>query len=540
MTEAATRLYISPFNPSLLDNVLGPAIRPLAKDVSFHTIETFPENNYGYVTLPGMEADKLKKKLNGSILKGRKMKVEVARPQPLKRKEIDDDMADGAPSCSPSNSKKRKTEDGVLEGYELPQHRQVKRGWTEPASAKKEKKKKNKADKETDKEGKKPKAQAKSKYTDHAECLFRTRVPPNKVHEGVKVKKSKKRKASPDEVVIHEFAKTITHPSFIKSSADSGSMTAMFDEEKGWIDQNGNVQEAVPEKVRKPSFQPGKKDDVKEKPSRMKSRSSVEPPQEASQNAESSGETTSSNSPESTDSSLDTESDIREQVHDAESDEPTSEEELIGSEDEELEVPPDAVRSPKTNRESSVDSAGSSNSSSVAIAQDSDERENGKNSTASNQDQSVHPLEALFKRPAGSDAKPSEGANTGFSFFGNDDVDEEEEDTAMYSGELVTPSTKQDRQSRLIRSGAPTPDTALAKHIKLLADASDEDMEDAFDAVTPVKSNPVKPQAEESDFVKWFWEHRGENNRAWKKRRRDAAKEQRQRENRRKGLRGRN
>jgi hypothetical protein len=36
----------------------------------------------------------------------------------------------------------------------------------------------------------------------------------------------------------------------------------------------------------------------------------------------------------------------------------------------------------------------------------------------------------------------------------------------------------------------------------------------------------------ESDFQKWFYEHRGETNRAWKKRRKVAAKETRQRENR--------
>ena len=38
---------------------------------------------------------------------------------------------------------------------------------------------------------------------------------------------------------------------------------------------------------------------------------------------------------------------------------------------------------------------------------------------------------------------------------------------------------------------------------------------------------------EESTFRKWFYEHRGDNNRAWKKKRREAKKVQRQRENRR-------
>jgi hypothetical protein len=38
---------------------------------------------------------------------------------------------------------------------------------------------------------------------------------------------------------------------------------------------------------------------------------------------------------------------------------------------------------------------------------------------------------------------------------------------------------------------------------------------------------------EESAFSKWFWEKRGDNNRAWKKRRREALRDVRKRENKR-------
>jgi hypothetical protein len=56
---------------------------------------------------------------------------------------------------------------------------------------------------------------------------------------------------------------------------------------------------------------------------------------------------------------------------------------------------------------------------------------------------------------------------------------------------------------------------------------------------TPITRSETKAGLkEDSEFTKWFWENRGDNNRAWKKRRRDAAKEQRQRENRRKGMKG--
>ena len=39
-------------------------------------------------------------------------------------------------------------------------------------------------------------------------------------------------------------------------------------------------------------------------------------------------------------------------------------------------------------------------------------------------------------------------------------------------------------------------------------------------------------EKEESEFGKWFWENRGDNNRAWKKRRRDGLKTKRLKENR--------
>jgi len=118
--------------------------------------------------------------------------------------------------------------------------------------------------------------------------------------------------------------------------------------------------------------------------------------------------------------------------------------------------------------------------------------------------------------------------------------------------EPMTPFTKRDLQSRGLRSAAPTPDTAMPTRATFWNDTSDKEMEDGDDAlenpdsqipytpsrVTSVPGSQQAKKAEESDFAKWFWENRGENNRAWKRRRRDAAKEKRQRENRRKGMKG--
>jgi len=136
-----------------------------------------------------------------------------------------------------------------------------------------------------------------------------------------------------------------------------------------------------------------------------------------------------------------------------------------------------------------------------------------------------------------------------------------------------TPFTRQDLQWRGLRSAAPTPDTAAigrrfsfpwardnaeedddddgagGAELKVntranaaLQAVSEEEMDADVDAnATPLGHKVAKEgeeegqQGEESEFSKWFWEHRGENNRAWKKRRREALKAERQRENRRTG-----
>lgn len=106
MTETTVRLHITPLTPDILPAVLPPSLRQTATDISFHTVPTFPENSYGYVTLPSMDAEKIKKKLNGSILKGKKFKVEAARPS---KRERDADEADtGAGSEEKKEKKKSK------------------------------------------------------------------------------------------------------------------------------------------------------------------------------------------------------------------------------------------------------------------------------------------------------------------------------------------------------------------------------------------------------------------------------------------------
>ncbi|GAD95985.1 suppressor protein SRP40 [Paecilomyces variotii No. 5] len=533
MTETTKRLHITPLTPELLDSVLAPSVRSSAADISFHSIETFPENSYGYVTLPAMEADKLKKKLHGSILKGKKFKVEEARPRKRSREEEKEEEAVGKqPTPEKKKSKKRKSENGVLEGHELPSDRHVKRGWTEPASAKREKR--QKGDKKRQKDDKKPKTQAKSKYTENAECLFRTKTPANRTSvepDQKKEKKSKKNKA-PDEVTIHEFSKTVTYPSFLRADAGSKTVTTEFVEGKGWVDSEGNVKEPVSEKITKSSKKPGQKEGVKATVKSKKGPSDTTPSKKKATKAEESSEESGTDWTSSSGSSSDDDS------SDSESEEEVSDE-----------ISDDESEKSTASSEENKKTLTHENNSPVADSDD-DEVDDSKEDNTTDEKTEVHPLEALFKRPAPKDKVEKEKVseeNTQFTFFGGDDLEDEDGDVQMTAIEPQTPFTKRDLQERGLRSAAPTPDTALHNRTTLIShdneDEGDEEMDDDEYYEWSSKKDTEKADAsgpkDESDFAEWFWEHRGENNRSWKKRRRDAAKEKRQRENRKKGMKGR-
>jgi hypothetical protein len=510
-----------------------------------------------------MEADKLKKKLNGSILKGKKLKVEAARDDPSKKKtKTDDDAAET--STKPERTSKRKAEDSVLDGYELPADRKVKRGWTEPAGAKKFKKLTK-----AEKEARVSKPQSKSKYTEKAECLFKTKTPPNKTSDAAskKAAKSKKLKA-PNEVVVHEFSQTVSHPSFLKSTTGSKLVTAGFEEGKGWVDQDGNVQQPESKKVRTAEYHPGKRDGAKERA--VKKRKKSPSPVDVSEKEDQDSDWTSSSGPSDSESS-DSESDA-----DSDSDldaSSSSDASSVSRHEKEDSVSDTQVDKPAVEKNATVESDAQSDDSSSEDNEDGEDDQSDSDDDSSEADsetplpaskatedtaeaKDVHPLEALFKR-AGPDEKLSLDTSNTFSFFtGNDDDIEDEEEAPPQSLGPLTPYTKRDRQIRDMRSGAPTPDTAVFPRHKLLLAQSDkdededEDMDDAEDGyahgqapeATPSKirvASSSDQQPEESDFVKWFWEHRGENNRAWKRRRREVAKDKRQRENRRKGMKGR-
>lgn len=499
------RLHISPLNPTLLAALIPPAALKDAKDISYHTLETFPERNYGYVELPRSEAEKMKTKYNGSILKGAKVHIEEAREK-KQRPETND---------TPPDSDKRKhkrvkstvREDGVLPGFELPADRQVQRGWTTPASQSK-----------TGKTPKDKKLKPQTSSFTSKECLFKTTLPAHvasanasKPEPKSKSGKRKREGKIKEQVVVHEFSNTTKQPSFIRdASAGKGTkIVSEFVEGKGWVDEKGGLIEDV--QVR-----------------RSKKRAAAQRESEAVSEGAQAPEPQITNSV----------SRKRSQIVKVENKQPTP------NVDDETSS---SGTSSGTESSEEDDESVSSNENDESAAENADGTPNGGIIA-----KDIHPLEAIFKRPkqkiSPETPKPSLKVSTSFNFF-EPDADDATGPPAMPQ----TPFTQQDFQERRQRSAAPTPDTAAPgktfSRLWLNDDGEDDlasegSLEDADaqlgkstelhdgESTSNTGEAAERPQ---SEFAKWFWEHRGETNRAWKKRRREAAKENRHRENKRHG-----
>ncbi|KPM42887.1 hypothetical protein AK830_g3666 [Neonectria ditissima] len=527
-----TRLHISPLDPELLKVALPASVAPHARNISYHSIETFPEKRYGFIDLPTMDAEKLKKKLHNSVLKGNKLRVEKARPekqepsgeldkayeedQERKQKRKAKKYADVG-----EGSKKRKRNREVVEGVVLTD-RQVKRGWTEPAD---QRRKKSKKDKESDKDGKttEKKKRLKSKYTDQDECLLKTTLPANAVANatGDNLPKKRKKKSNTREVTVHEFEKTTRFPSFLKTSApESQSKTATeFVEGKGWVDEDGEVVEAA---RARPPPKP-----ATPKPKKSKAAKKVVETLDDDGSTSSSGTSSSgTSSDEESDEELEKEEAVKDDSASVSShDKPPAESEHT--------TPISAIKGDNARPMSSS----SSRSLTIKIPP-----------PLTPSATKVHPLEALYKRPKPEDdgtetpvAKQAEP----FSFF---DAEDEEEPAADQRNPPMTPFSRQDFEWRSTRSAAPTPDTAHPTRMRNFwnskgddddDDDDDDDAEmdddvDGMDGVMDGEDGPGGdgvPAAGSNEFQSWFWENRRDLNRSWMNRRKTAAKEKRHRDN---------
>lgn len=484
-----------------------------------------------------MEAEKIKKRLHGSILKGSKIHVEAARTEKSCKKTRQEEVADeGGTSAKKVKKPKAKREEGVLPGYELPENRKVKRGWTEPPS------KDNKASKRgRDKSEEKTKPK-KSSFTDRLpECLFKTSVPPNatNVEKTSRVRDGKVRKTKRGDsnriTVVHEFENATKHTRFLRNdkNTDGSKPISKFVDDVGWVDEEGNVVEPVPHARRSkkkvdttPILSDGKpskgKEDKRSTDGPATSRTPAIEDDETSSSGISSSE---SDSEVDNDSSSSTASPVLENnsVADFKPLKTTSDSNLT----------PKQTRTPPH---------------SLSITRSSATPPPSSPQPAKHE---IHPLEALFKRPSHSQSHPQTPKKPTLELhtFFSDVVDQDHETTNGTTKVLVpqTPFTQQDFRQRRQRSAAPTPDTAMVGRgfgFGFGGDESsndeegvDEEAESEDNSSTPLgnkKSGEVGGEKgkEESEFSKWFWEHRGETNRAWKKRKREVGKEKRKRENR--------
>ncbi|KAL2022040.1 hypothetical protein VTK56DRAFT_6280 [Thermocarpiscus australiensis] len=502
------RLHVSPLDPELLKVILSSALLPKARNISYHTIETFPEKRYGFLELPNDDADKLRKKLNGAVLKGVKIRIERARPSGIPAPLGEEAMAKEKKERK-EKPKKRKRGAEELSGVVLEDGRKVKRGWTTADEPKEKRPKKNK-EKYEKKGNKEKKKQAKSKYTDHAECLVKTVLPPN-VATSTEAGSSKNKKKKSREVTVHEFEKTTKFPTFLKTAASAGRPRTplQFVDEQGWVDEGGNLVEAV--KTRPP-------------PTSRVSSSNKDRLQETGPD-----EQTAMSSSDSDSESEESQPDIPAPAGD---DNPAS----MAAESEASPPSPSSKSDPPRPR-----SSGTTKDLSIKIP------------PATPNGHEVHPLEALYKHPQQPNGQVTASDTQGFSFFadGNDE-DDLEEDGGADAGDTssiqvpLTPFTRQDLELRGIRSAAPTPDTAHPNRRFKPWESDDEsgegeDEDPAYghheDDQKDLSSNTAAAQAAEDDgkaqseFQRWFWENRGDLNRAWRKRRKLAGKEKRYREN---------
>ncbi|WYZ35811.1 hypothetical protein EsH8_X_000458 [Colletotrichum jinshuiense] len=565
-SSAYTRLHITPFDQDLLKIIVPSAALPKARNISYHTIDTFPEKRYGFVDLPEVDAEKLKKKLNGAVLKGAKMRIDKARPaedyMPVADQE-ETGKKRKKKSKDKEERKKQKIDHNVVEGFEL-RDRKVKRGWTVPEEAKIREKKSNK-DKEkkekNDKKDKTKKREERSKYTDKEECLLKTKLPSKlpatapptttATTEPEDESERKKRKKKAKEVVIHEFEKTTKFPTFLKAAkpAPAASLTTEFVEGKGWVDAEGNVIETA--KTRRTATAPVAESKA---PKRAKAPKAPTPPPQTQDDDTTSSSGTSSEEDTSSDESSDEETETVKadpvtpakqtskpppatEDNDTSSDDTSSDDDSSDSDEEmgdadKVSVPAvlDSPLSAMKTEASRPRSAGSNVSLTIKIPPPGTPAQ-------------VHPLEALYKRPkpSGDQSPQPQKEAEPFSFFGGGGDDLEEEEHAAPASQLpMTPFTAQEFEWRNVRSAAPTPDTAHPNHTKPFwaignegdDDEDDEETREEIEATLNAERNAeAEGSAPTGEFQKWFWDNRRNLNQSWMKRRKTASKEKRHKDN---------
>jgi hypothetical protein len=542
--KGTVRLHVKPLDAELLSAILPVSIRSKAENISYHSLEAFPESRYGFFELPVAEAERLRRRLHGSVLKGVKIRIETARLSTMAPPDgaaVTNDTGDRRNDVNARKEKsvnkkdrkrKRKRDGAELPGALLEEGRKVQRGWTavenpsQSGERRREKKRQRSKDRDNGyvvgEKADRKKKRAKSQFRDEPECLFKTTLP-----NGAAVDAGKRRKQhSTRETVIHEFEKTTKLPTFLKTTdtASTDNKPLEYVDGRGWVNGVGKVVE----EARTTRLRHSRRKEVNEVTVDPNATGPDEPPQ-ADKTA------------------------VEQHT--------TAEEPAAMSK-----VPFFAVPAKPTKTTSAAEpvsilkssparpkSSGSARSLRIKIPPPPSAP--AMTSTAAltaAEKNDVHPLEAIYKRSRfgknGVDAEATEE----FSFFATEYVstsgdDEDAQPKHLGAQVPMTPFTRADFEWRGQRSAAPTPDTAFAsRSFRFWAggdgDGADSDFEKAAEEGNEnaqiqqdaserkvLQSTAVPPST--MDKEQWFWGQRGDLNRAWRARRRTAAKESRYRGN---------
>ncbi|KAI5794278.1 hypothetical protein DFH27DRAFT_654392 [Peziza echinospora] len=473
--SGSSRLHISPLTADTLKSLLPRSLFPTGTEypppASFHTIETFPESPFGYVDVPNDVAEKIKKRLNGSVFRGTKIKVKDAH-----KRKWDPEAAPVAVEEDVSDKKRKKNkkkEDKVYEGIELPDERWVKRAWTKVpvGTATVSSKDKSSKDKSAGKREKNKKDESK-----RGDCLFKITLPDNVPGDG---DDKKKRKKSPEpivydsdeeaakkkkmekkhkrEKVLKEFQNTTKFPQFLKVSQldpNGKGKAAEFVEGVGWVDVNGQVVDAtvvksIPKELPVVTESPVKKAEVK----------SIALAEESESSDDSSDSDSDSDSDEESDEEMADANDAQNAESDSDSDSDSDSEDEVDEKEEKsatIEIKPDELTPADKQAEAATnpDSASSKNASD-SDSSDEDEEED---------------------EDAASDAESSES-------------DEEEDEEDKNSDEETTEILKKAVTSEKTTSPSPSKATTLPSTAEIESDSGS----------APSKSADAGPDAASSD-----------------------------------------
>ncbi|KAI9830583.1 MAG: hypothetical protein M1826_004609 [Phylliscum demangeonii] len=588
--HARIRLHITPFDSPLLSATLKPGLAPSADNISFHHLQTFPEATYGFVEVSSAEAAALKKKLHGSILRGRKLRVEEARPRrPWPAEHVD------GPNHNPSDRGDRGRgtassahhclEPLVRVGVLLPDRRRVRRGWTVARSS-------TVALAGAGKTGG-------SSAKERGDCLFRVRIPRNR--------KLPKTSSRPD-IVVREFTSTMPFSSFLKENnvRSSAKRVAAFVDGVGWVDEDGSVMEPAsdrPAAGKPPCMAPPPSAASDAKPAsgqrEKERRSKRRKPTRASSDATPADEEGQTARPRTTEAANEPGDRVSRPViasvpAAAEDDDDDEDENEAGKAPQSLKKRRLMERLASGSRSASASASASASTSTSTKAEAARAKRSPTtpvpsltitiphphagmplpsrrvSSTSTSEAPKVHPLESIFKRPSQHAAHlaPGAAADAPFTFFEPKHDNSGGVGVGMGVGSQsippMTPFTPHDFHQRLLRSAAPTPDTAApGKRFRFGIAADDDDDDDDVDdddnddddddveepaaADTPdhddtaattttstmetTKATTGPSGAGKKSFEESFWERRGDTNRAWKRRRRETGKAKRKMEN---------